>query len=330
MGAAFRITTTINPTKTPKKRKASAKTTKSKAKAKATKPKKKPGPPRRATTGDHDWQIVFSRDGGQIAVRGPYATKRAALADAKVVVRARIPEDIALIKETDVYGKETGYAGEDGSFSAEVIPSTGEVTNTDDWRRYNPSARNPAKPKKQYRYRSDDDPRTPYYSYAEKNAQKVFSKAFDGRANVVYSGSSHKPTINSMDESKGHIPLWFGGNPQARMFGFFGVIQAEKGGYLFSIGNREVTSATGTPEAAFTLMLAQARPWLAEHLRLYFALHDAKSAVWAAKDFPRGQRGKLAAIAAAEAAQQAAEQDIVAHAMALPHHNPRRSFGRMR
>jgi hypothetical protein len=148
MGAAFRITTTINPTKTPKKRKASAKTTKSKskttkagktsAKSKATKPKKKPGPPRRATTGDHDWQIVFSRDGGQIAVRGPYVTKRAALADAKVVVRARIPEDIALIKETDVYGKETGYAGEDGSFSAEVIPSTGEITNTDDWRRYNP------------------------------------------------------------------------------------------------------------------------------------------------------------------------------------------------
>lgn len=162
MGGAFTITTTINPSKPAKKRKTAAKkttkarkaSTKAKAPAKSkkstkakktTKAKRKPGRPRRASTGEHDWQIVFFRDGAQIATRGPYVTKRAALADAKVVVRARIGPELSLVKETDVYGKETGYGAEDGSFRADVVASTGEVTDTGSWRTYNnPRRRNPA------------------------------------------------------------------------------------------------------------------------------------------------------------------------------------------
>lgn len=293
----------------------------------------------RKGTGTKDWYAKFTRDGKSAGKLGPYVTRRAALEDAKVVLRAKVRglvdeagEPVRVLRVRDANNNEAGYEASDGSISV-ITASSGKATFNE---RVNPSAHkaahhNPAKPKKKYRYRSDDDPRTPYYSYAEKKAQKVFSKAFDGLANVVYSESSYKPQINSMDESKGHIPLWFGSkNPYARVHGFFGVIQAEKNGYLFYVENRAITTATGTPEAAFTLMLAQARPWLDEHLRLYATYYKAKSAVWEANKLPRGQRGKPAAIAAAEADVKAVEQAIAAHGAALPHRNPRRRFGRMR
>lgn len=97
----------------------------------------------RTGTGTKDWYAKFTREGKSAGKLGPYVTRRAALEDAKVVLRAKVRglvdedgESVRVVRVLDARKQEIGYEASDGSISA-ITASSGKATFNE---RVNPSA----------------------------------------------------------------------------------------------------------------------------------------------------------------------------------------------
>jgi hypothetical protein len=95
-------------------------------------------------TGTKDWYAVFTRDGKVVGKLGPYVTRRAAMEDGKVVLRAKVAgmededgEPVRVQRVLNAKKVEIGYDSSDGSIEVRAKSSGKETWST----RVNPRRR---------------------------------------------------------------------------------------------------------------------------------------------------------------------------------------------